>query len=231
MSCASFEKKLNYLFNDIEKSIIRKLKNSEPISVWTEFVRVIFEFENSYIEIDCLPEKADSQNITDEAMTVKIREIKNKYQPNQQATKIKEKNKITDIKIARTLLYFTDSITETKKVKKLDSKWNRMLSKISGVRKSEIDKLLEGTSSSYHSQIICRPDSEDAKNASAEYYNLIDVGIVVEFDNQYLPALVQGNAFGFGHLEMKPLLSSKEIESSLNKYKLIEIKNEAQQRL
>ncbi|MFD2697842.1 hypothetical protein ACFSQ0_07540 [Mesonia sediminis] len=222
---------MNYLFKDIEKSLIRKLKNSEPNSVWTEFVRVVFEFENSYIEIDCLPEKADSQNIADEAMTVKIREKTEKYQPNEQAIKIKEKNKITDIKIARTLLYFTDAITQTKKVKKLDSKWNRMLSKISGVRKSEIDKLLEGTTSSYHSQIICSPDSEESKNASAKYSNLIDVGIVVEFDNQYLPALVQGNAFGFAHLEMKPLLSSNEIERSLNKYKLIEIKNEAQQRV
>ncbi|MBT8245087.1 MAG: hypothetical protein HKP48_03940 [Winogradskyella sp.] len=212
---------MNYLFNNIERNIIQKLRNSEPKGIWTEFVRVIFEFENFYIEIDCLPEKADSQNIADEAMTVKIRENIEKYQPNEQAIKIKEKNKITDIKIARTLLYFTDSITETYKVKKLDSKWNRMLSKISGVRKSEIDKLLEGTSSSYHSQIICRPDSEESKNSSAEYSNLIDVGIIVEFDNQYLPALVQANAFGFGHLEIKPLLTSEEIKSSLNKYELI----------
>ena len=211
---------MEYTFNEIERKIIQKLEKSEPKRIWTEFIKVILEFDKYYIELECVPEIASSQNKGDEAMTVKILEIENKYNPTENAKVITENEQIKDIKSVRTFLYFTDSITEPAKVKKIDSKWNKILSKIAGKRKSEIEKIFEGTTSSYHDQIICKPNSEESKKAKGEFSNLIDVGIILEIGNKFLPAFVQGNGYGFAHLERKPLLTSKELKEELTRYEL-----------
>jgi hypothetical protein len=211
---------LEYLFSDKEKNIVQKLKNSMPKRIWTEFVKVIFEFDNHYVELECLPRKANSQNNGDEAMTVNIREFEKKYKSLNYSKTLVEKRKITDIKIVRTLLYFTDSITEPNKVKKMDSHLNKILSKIAGVRKSKIEKILDGSSSSYHSEVLCRPNSKESKEINTEYTNLIDVGLLVEFENEYLAAIVQGNGFGFTHLDRKPILTIEELEKELDNYEL-----------
>ncbi|MDE3743887.1 hypothetical protein [Maribacter polysaccharolyticus] len=211
---------MNYIFNEIEKDIIQRLKNSEPKRIWTEFIKVIFEYEEYYVELECVPEIASSQNKTDEAMTVKVREFKNSYLPSKNAKVIVENKPINDIKSVRTLLYFTDSITEPTKVKKIDSKWNRMLSKIAGTSKSEIEKLLDGTTSSYHDEVICKPNSDEAKKVNGEFSNLMDVGIILELGEDYLPAFVQGNKYGFAHLERKTLLKSEELKKGLMEYEL-----------
>ncbi|GAA4976351.1 hypothetical protein [Algibacter aquimarinus] len=211
---------MNYIFNKIEKEIIQRLKNSEPKRIWTEFIKVIFEFEEYYIELECVPEIASSQNKADEAMTAKVREFKKSYLPYENAKILVENKPITDIKTVRTFLYFTDSITEPAKVKKIDSKWNRMLSKIAGIRKSEIEKLLDGTTSSYHDEILCKPNSDEAKKINGEFSNLIDVGIILEIGENYLPAFVQGNGYGFAHLERKPLLKLEELKGVLTEYEM-----------
>lgn len=211
---------MNYTFNEIEKDIIKSLKNSEPVRIWTEFIRVIFEFNEYYVELECVPEIASSQNKFDEAMTVKVREYKKPYLPSNHAKILVEKKRITDVKTVRTFLYFTDSITEPAKVKKIDSKWNRLLGKIAGIRKSEIEKLFEGTTSSYYDQIICNPNSNEAKKVNGEFSNLIDVGILLEIGKSYLPAFVQGNGYGFAHLESKSLLKSEELKKELIEYEL-----------
>jgi hypothetical protein len=211
---------LNYTFNEIEKDIIQRLKNSEPTRIWTEFIKIIIEFEEYYVELECVPEIASSQNKADEAMTVKVREFKKSYLPYENAKVIVENKPIKNIKSVRTFLYFTDSITEPAKVKKIESKWNRMLSKIAGIRKSEIEKLLDGTTSSYHDEIICKPNSIEAKKVIGEFSNLIDVGIILEIGENYLPAFVKGNGYGFAHLERKPLLKSEELKKELTEYEL-----------
>ena len=145
---------MEHLFNDIEKKIIEKLKNSKPKRIWYEFITVVFEFDDFYIELESVSEIADSQNKYDEAIAAKIREFKKAYKPSKNAKLISKNKLISEIKTVKTFLYFTDSISEPKKVKKLDSKWNRFMSKISNVKQSETEKILGGTSSSYHSVII-----------------------------------------------------------------------------
>ena len=211
---------MEYLFNSSDKNIIQKLNDSVPKRIWTEFVKVIFEFDNRYVELECLSKKANSQNNGDEAIMVEIREHEKRYEPQNYSKKIIENRKITEIKIVRTFLYFTDSITEPNKVKKMDSYWNKIMSKIAGVRKSEIDKLLDGASSSYHSEIICQPNSQESKGIKKEYSNLIDVGLLLKIGHEYLPAFVQKNGYGFVQLERKPLLTDKELKAELDKYEL-----------
>lgn len=213
---------MNYLFSQQEKIIIERIKNSQPERIWTEFIKVIIEFDNYYVELECIPEIASSQNSHDEAMRIQIRDFNKKYLPHQNAEIILENKPITDVISVRTLLYFTDSITEPAKVKKVDSKWNRLLSKIAAIRKSQIEKLIEGTTaiSSYHEEIICHPNSDEAKKVKKEFSNLIDVGIILEFKDNYLPAFIQGNGYGFAHLESKPLLNSKQLKQELSDYDL-----------
>ena len=212
---------MNYIFDNIERNIIEELKNSRPKRIWTEYVRVVFEFEGYFIELECLPEIADSQNKSDEAMTAKIRKHNGTFEPQNTAKVLSENEIITEINIVRTFLYFTNSITEPKKVKKIDSKWNKMMSKIAGIRKSEIDKILEGTSSSYHSEIICKPNSKNAEKANAESSNTIDVGIILKVKEKFMPIFVQSNGYGFGHLETKPFLDNRELEKIMNNYEVL----------
>jgi len=212
---------VNYIFDNIERNIIEELKNSRPKRIWTEYVRVVFEFEGYFIELECLPEIADSQNKSDEAMTAKIRKHNGTFEPQNTAKVLSENEIITEINIVRTFLYFTNSITEPKKVKKIDSKWNKMMSKIAGIRKSEIDKILEGTSSSYHSEIICKPNSKNAEKANAESSNTIDVGIILKVKEKFMPIFVQSNGYGFGHLETKPFLDNRELEKIMNNYEVL----------
>ena len=211
---------MEHLFNDTEKKIIEKLKNSKPKRIWYEFITVVFEFDDFYIELESVSEIADSQNKYGEAIIAKVREFNKSYKPSENAKLISENKLISEIKTVRTLLYFTDSISEPKKVKKLDSKWNRVMSKISNVKKSEIEKILEGTSSSYHSTINCQPNSAESKKARPEFSNIIDVGLVIKIENEFLPVFVQSNSFGFGHLEKKFLLRESELKQIINNYEL-----------
>jgi len=167
-----------------------------------------------------LSEIADSQNKYDEAITVKIREISKSYKPSENAKLICENKLVSEIKTVKTFLYFTDSISEPKKVKKLDTKWNRFMSKISNIKQSEIEKIIEGTSSSYHSVITCRPNSAKSKKARPEFSNIIDVGLVLKIENEFLPVFVQSNSFGFGHLERNFLLTENELKKIINNYEL-----------
>jgi len=113
---------MNYIFNDIERNIIEELKNARPKRIWTDYVSVVFEFENYFIELEYLPEIAYSQNKSDEAMTAKFRKHNRTFEPQNTAKVLSENEIITQINSVRTLLYFTNSITEPKKVKKMDSR-------------------------------------------------------------------------------------------------------------
>ncbi|MCL5247447.1 hypothetical protein M4I21_16625, partial [Cellulophaga sp. 20_2_10] len=67
---------------------------------------------------------------------------------------------------------------------------------------------------------LCKPNSEESKKAREGFSNLIDVGIILEIGNKFLPAFVKENGYGFAHLERKPLLTSTELKEELTEYEL-----------
>ncbi|MBO0341054.1 hypothetical protein [Flagellimonas profundi] len=196
--------------------MLQRLNNSKPIRIWTEFIKVIFEFEQYYVELECVPKIASSQNRADEAMTVEVRKHNKQYLPCNNAKVLVENKPITDIKCVRTLLYFTDSMTSPD----LDAHWNKILSIIGGTTERKIKKIFEESSSSYHDQIICKPNSEESKKVKEAYSNLIDVGIILSIGDKFLPAFVRGNGYGFAHLERRPLITREELTEELTKYEL-----------
>ncbi len=68
-----------FLFNNNDKVLINELKNSTPIKIWSAYVRINFEFKNSYIELECKDEIAESINDSDEAIICIIRKQNIKY--------------------------------------------------------------------------------------------------------------------------------------------------------
>ena len=207
---------MKYTFNEIDKNILRKLKNSVPKRIWTEFVKIVFEFDGYCIELECIPRIASSPNDGDEAMTTQIREIEKNYSPPKSAIIVLENKEITGVHCVRTLLYFTVATTEPEMVKKSESQLRKLLSKVSGVSKRKIDEMIKGYSS-YHEEIICKPGTVDVKE---EFSNLIDVGLIIEFDNYYLPAFIQRNSFGFADVERQSLLQSEELKEILSEYEV-----------
>ncbi|PRP67753.1 hypothetical protein [Nonlabens agnitus] len=212
---------MNYTFDPQEKAIIDTLENSNPERIWTQFIKIVIEFKDYYVELECIPEVADSQNDADEAMTVKIRKFENTYEPCKHAKVIVENQSILEIKRVRTLLYFTDSITDPVETKKIDSQWNKILSKISGLRRSRIDKMFESGSSSYHDEIICNPKAPQAQVIKKEFSNLIDVGLLLKVKDKFVPAFLLSNAYGFNHLERKALYTMEELKEGLHNYELL----------
>lgn len=208
----------NYLFNDIEKQILEDLKKTNPIRIWSEFTKVVFEFENYYVELDCVPEKAASQNEFDEAITVKVRKQISKFKPIKSATLLAENKQILAIKTVSTLLYFTTFKKIKKPIKKTRTLFTWLKELIPG-KDDSLGKILAETDG-YYDSIICQPNSTESKKVKPEFSNLIEVGVLIRLGDEFLQAFVKSNGFGFAHLERKALTSIEDLKTDLGNYKL-----------
>jgi hypothetical protein len=206
-----------FLFNDNDKVLINELKNSTPIRIWSEYVRVVFEFQNNYIELECQDEIAESINDSDEAIICIIRKHNIKYLKSSSSKLIAENKKISDIKIVRTVLHFTKS----KKIEPIPHNKNSFKSRLKKFITGEDDIISEILSmpSTGHSEIVSNPKS--IKNNMPEFSNLIDVGLLIEIDNQYFQPIIKDNGYGFTGIGRKPFLSKEETNLELKNYELI----------
>ena len=206
-----------FLFNEDEKVLIEELRNSTPIRIWSEYIRVIFEYENYSIVMEIQDEIAESINENDEAITCKLIKQTSPYIKSKIAKLITWNNKIKDIKIARTLLTFTKS----KKIEPKPYKKNSFRSKLKRFITGEDDIIaeLQALPSFGHEQIICNPNKKQSQYP--KFCNLIDAGLLIQFDNNFFQPIIKGNGYGFSDIGRKPFLQKNEIEKVLKDYELI----------
>ena len=206
-----------FLFNNNDQVLINELKNSTPIKIWSEYVKIIFEFKHSFIELECKGEKAESINNSDEAIICIIRKQNNKYKKSNGSELITENKKLNDIRIVRTVLHFTKS----KKIEPIPHNKNSFKSRLKKFITGEDDIISEILSmpSTGHSEIVSNPKS--IENNMPEFSNLIDVGLLIEIDNQYFQPIIKDNGYGFIDIGRKPFLSKEETNLELKNYELI----------
>ncbi|WP_194851470.1 hypothetical protein [Nonlabens antarcticus] len=214
---------MQYLFNEEEKNIITELANSKPRRIWLEFIKIIIEFDDYYISLECIPEIAASPNSCDEVMTMEIKKINEIYTTSKNAKLLIRRGLITNLKIVRTLIYFKEPISNPTEIKKEKSRWDRMVGKISGLGKSRIEKMFEGMDSVFYEYIVCHPLSEEANELDCEDVNLVDVGILFQIQGQFAPLFMNGNSFGFNHMEHFPLISKNALQEGIHNYELIAV--------
>ncbi|MDN3725549.1 hypothetical protein QRD02_14280, partial [Aequorivita sp. SDUM287046] len=113
-----------YLFSEKELKLIEFLKSNSPKRIWLEPIFYIFEYDNFYIElgIECaekiqlgyLPEKKfTTQPITDfhqYVMVAKLKKVNHKFKSQEGSELLIENEKITDVNIVRTLLFYCQHV-------------------------------------------------------------------------------------------------------------------------
>jgi hypothetical protein len=206
-----------FLFNENDKVLISELKESKPIRIWSEYIRIIFEFQNDYIELKCQDEVAESINDADEAIVCKIRKRNIKYTKSNNSELIVKDKRIADIKIVRTLLYFTKS----KKIEPIPYNKNSFKARLKKLITGEDDVISEmlAMPSTGHDKIVSNPQLFD--NKMPEFYNLVDVGLLIEIDDKYFQPIIKDNEYGFTDIGRKPFLSKDEVNMELKNYELI----------
>ncbi len=63
-------------------------------------------------------------------------------------------------------------------------------------------------------EYTCHPKSDEAKNIDHTYSNLIDCGLLLKVDGEYLPAFITSNAYGF-HLWITNIFTDLKILKKL----------------
>lgn len=114
-----FKRKMTtYLFSDEELSHLKFIRENSPIRIWYEYIQYVFEYENFYFTLKVeLAEKIyqAKEFEVQYAMKTEIKFIEDKFVAQQGSQLLSENEKITEIEIVRTKLYFAKyrQITES----------------------------------------------------------------------------------------------------------------------
>jgi len=69
----------------------------------------------------------------------------------------------------------------------------------------------------------CHPKSSEAKKVDPKFSNVIDCGLLLKIEREYLPAFITSNAFGFHLLNNKFFHIFKDIEELAGQYEFIKV--------
>ena len=213
-----------YLFDEDEINLVKHLLKHPPNRIWYDYVWYVFEYNDYHLRLDCYDESADTQNKYDEAIIAKMIKEDKKFEPSQEYKLVYKDKKIETAYIVRTFLYFTtvrmfseDEITlrrETQKIK----------TSLTG-KQDPLEEILSDTIG-YCQEIICHPNSEEAKKVNIQYSNLLDVGLLLEVEGKFLKAYIANNGFGFPVWNDKYFFEAEELKEEVKFYDFIKIQND-----
>ncbi|HAT65891.1 MAG TPA: hypothetical protein DCS66_15065 [Flavobacteriaceae bacterium] len=167
-----------YLFSKQELNLIKFLKTETPFRIWSDPIEYIFEYVDFYIALQIKCVKSfnlgyiiegnknsfkDSQ-LTQYVLKAKLEKVNNKYISQQASKQLSANEKVNEISVVRTLLYFC--------------KYRRI---------KENPTYYEGDS------YISNPDFELDEKLKIEKKFLADIGIVVHLNNRNLNCFIMEN--------------------------------------
>lgn len=212
----------DYIYNNKEIELIKHIINNPPLKVWNDFVSYIFEYESKYIGIYCESRQAASQNKFDEAIITTILLRNGQFKPSGYMDLVCENQKITEAYIARSFLYFT-TYTPHSATTFFSQRLTYLIKKVFLFKRDPVEKLTSKTIG-MHEEISCHPDSAETKSVDNEYANLIDKGLLLKINDNYLPAYLNMNGYGFHIADKKFLHKMAELEDDFKLLKLIKVK-------
>lgn len=212
---------MNYTYNEPELKIIKQLLSKPPNAIWYNFVDYTFDYGGFYFKLECVSEKADSQNESDEAIIAELTKVNKEYKPTEHSVKVCENKPINEIHIVRGFLYFTPSrnyFVIEKIVKLVRTKLKQFFTQ----KRDVLGSLLASASSGYE-EIVCHPNSRDVKKVNSKYTNLIDYGLLLEIEGKYLRAYITNNGYGFNTWGDKYFFELKDLKKDISTYEFIKV--------
>lgn len=211
----------SYTFKLKEIELVKNILLDPPKKIWYDFVWCVFDYGDYHIKLECLDEPADSQNKSDRAIIASINRIEEKFIPSEGTELVCEEEIIQNIFIVRTFLYFTTYRNHTwieKFCKQSIHKIKSLLNDGEDLLGILLSKTIGG-----NSEIICNPNSREAKSINPEYANLLDVGLLIKINDKYLRAYLQDNVYGFHFWDGKYFFNEKELTQDYDLYEFIEV--------
>ncbi|MEM7657836.1 MAG: hypothetical protein AAF399_17050, partial [Bacteroidota bacterium] len=74
-----------------------------------------------------------------------------------------------------------------------------------------------------HEEIICHPASEQVDQVHPDHANLLDVGLLLEVDGQFLKAYVEHNGYGFHVWDNKYFFDPDDLAGDAQLYEYLKI--------
>lgn len=202
-----------FCYSDKTIDLFKLLKHYTPHRILSDgFCEVIFDYANFYIIATPEVYVAASQNKFDEVINAEFKRINSVFEPKKSDLLLFQNNRVSRLWILRTMLYFTDDVVynsdEAIKNIEIEAETNPILADL--MRKS----------TSGHSEVVCHPQSVEAKSVNKEFANLVDAGIMLQIDNQLLICFSYHNGFGIYGKTMSPDVIEEDVTPF---YELIEI--------
>ena len=185
-----------YLFSDDDFILISYLKSHTPKKVWWTPIEYIFDYENFYIalEIYCCEKNPISFNNYGYIMSIKFEKVNEKYTNFDGCKMLAENRKISNIYIVRTILYFHDF---------------------------RLPEYKENINYNYFGDFLTNPKNKLEKYIMPECINMVDVGILVKIENDFIEAFVKENDDDFQTYEENYLLKDFDFVFLPKEYEFI----------
>jgi hypothetical protein len=212
-------RKYFYSQNDLE--LLRFLKSTIPNKIWWNYIQYIFDYRDFYIKIeaDSLPELPDNNEKYARVTIASLKKVDEKYDPSEVALLLCENQKILEVYIVRTQVFFS----ELKKPKKAEtSAIKGFLNSLSGHKTSKFDQFINNIEGIYSDTNI-HPTSALPANTSPRLVSLIDVGILIKINNVYIKSFIQNNSDDFMEFDSKYLYDNFDFEKMSKLYEFIKL--------
>ena len=162
-------------------TILGQLKSSAPHRIFLEDSYCLtFDYGSFHVVARPVPITARTQNDSNEAIIVQFERIESAFQSTDGDNILYEGKSIDRLWILRTFLYFTDYVPLSPKVRPF---------------RLETSPFIADTCTGIHYEIACHPLCSEAQGIDKRFANLVDTGIALKIDGEYLLCFAQNNSF------------------------------------
>ena len=185
-----------YLFDTDDFILISYLKSETPKRIWWTPILYVFEYEGFYIEAEiyCCEKNPVSFYEYGFIMSVKFEKVNGKYTNFDGCIILSENRKITNIYIVRTQIYFHDYRNP---------------------------KYIENKNYNYFGDFQTHPKVKLEKDIQVKSIYLVDVGLLINIENDFIDAFVKDNNDDLYKFDEKYLLENFDFKDLPNEYEYI----------
>jgi len=185
-----------YLFDTDDFILISYLKSETPKRIWWTPILYVFEYEDFYIETEiyCCEENLVSFNDYGFIMSIKFEKVNGKYTNFDGCVVLSENRKISNIYIVRTQIYFHDYRNP---------------------------KYIENKNYNCFGDFQTHPKVKLDKDIQVQSTFLVDVGLLINIENDFIDAFVKDNDDDLYKFEENYLLENFDFKDLPKEYEYI----------
>lgn len=212
---------MDFTYQETELEIARYIKSNPPTTIWWDFVSYTFDYGDFYYQLLSEPKSASTQNASDEAIIGHLTKHVSSFNPNDNTELVCQNKNVEEVYIVRVFLYFSTF----KNYSKMEQFFNRTRHKVKTMLSTKHDPVeaLTAKATGGGMEYTCHPKSDEAKKVDSKYSNVIDCGLLLKIEGEYLPAFITSNAYGFHLWDNKYFHSFKDIEEVAGLYEFIKV--------